>query len=97
MTSQEYNRLLPTPVWHIGAVASQGTFLRSVRQHGPDLHVSGASVSGIGVDDVSAVGRPGRKVTATAVVGELDPSLGGDLHHIDVLATGCSGAILAVP
>src|ERR1700723_3564769 len=97
MTSQEYDRLLPTPVWHIGTIAGQGTFLGSVRQHGPDLHVSGASVGGIGVDDVPAVGRPGRKVTATAVVGELNPAFGGDLHHVDVLTTGCSGTIFAVP
>ena len=62
------------------------------------LGVAGAAAGAVGVDDVATVGGPGREVAATAVVGELDPALeGGDLHDVDVLSAGGSGAVLAIP
>src|SRR5271170_8318379 len=72
-------------------------FLCPVSKHSHDLRVAGLAVCGVGVDDVPAVGRPRREVTAAAVMGELDPALGSDLHDIDVLSAGCAGAVLAVP
>ena len=89
--------LLPTPVWHVCAGAGQCAFLRAVGQHGHDLHVAGFAVSGVGIDDMPSVGRPGREVAAAAVVSELNPALGGDFHDVDVLSAGCAGAVLAIP
>ena len=89
--------LFPAPVGHIGAGAGEGTALGAVGEHGPDAHVVGAAVGGVGVDDVAVVGRPGGEVAAAAVVGELGPFPGGDLHDVDVLSAGRSGAVLAVP
>src|SRR5665213_654360 len=89
--------LLPAPVGHVRTGTGEGTFLGSVGEHGHDARVRGLAVGCIGENDVAAIGGPGRKVAAADVVGELNPTLGGDLHDVDVLSAGCSGAVLAVP
>src|SRR6201996_2247602 len=90
-------RLPPAPVRHVGAGAGEGSLLRTVGEHGHDACVVGTTVGRVCVDKVTAVRRPGGKVATTSIVGELNPLLGGNLHHIDVLSTGGAGAILAVP
>ena len=57
----------------------------AVGQHRPDFSVS---ANGPLEDDVSPIRRPGRKVVAAGFVGDLQPLLAGNIHHVDVLAAG---------
>src|SRR5882724_2079568 len=87
--------LLPAPVGHV--IATTGTELLTtcaIGQDGPDLGVPACRA---GIDEMASIGRPRREVTASGVVGDLDPFLTGDLHHVDILATRCTGAVLTVP
>ena len=36
-------------------------------------------------DDVTAIGRPGWKVVAPGVVGQLRPALAGDVHDLSLI------------
>src|SRR6185437_2520070 len=90
-------RLPPAPVRHVGAGAGERPLLRTVGEHGHDACVVGTTVRRVCVDEMTAVRRPGGKVAASSVVGELNPLLGGNLHHVDVLTTGGARTILAVP
>jgi hypothetical protein len=76
--------------------------LGTIGEHGPDAHVVGAAVGGVGVGDMAAIGRPSGEVAAAAVVGELAYGVvtlyvGCDLNEVDVLPTGGTWAVLAFP
>src|SRR5579859_2105468 len=87
--------LFPTPVWHkILAGVCQGVLIRTIRKHGPNLSMI---ADGALKDDVAAVGRPAWEVVCACIVGELNPTLGCNVHHVDILAAGCTGAVFAVP
>src|SRR5579859_1723458 len=66
----------------------------AVGEHGPDLVVA---IDGALEDQVAAVGRPAGEIVAAGVVCELDPTLGGDVHDVDVLPAGSAGTVFAVP
>src|SRR5580704_17053982 len=90
-------RLPPAPIGHVGAGAGESSLLRTVGEHGHDACVIGTAIGRVCVDEMTTVGRPDGEVAAAAVVGELNPLLRGNLHHVDVLAARGARAVLAIP
>src|SRR5271154_5342775 len=68
--------------------------LGTVGEHHPNFLPAGAA--GL-KDDMAAVGRPGWRIVASAIVSELYPLLAGNIHQIDVTRARLAGAILASP
>src|SRR5208282_1985652 len=85
----------PTPVRH-RVVAAEGelVLLGPVRQHRPDLR---AVIDFALENNVPPIRRPRREIVAPRLVRGLQPSLAGDVHHVDVLPPGIAGTVLAVP
>src|SRR4051812_17758821 len=46
---------------------------------------------------MAAVRRPRGKVATADIVSQLNPTLGRDFHHIDILPARSSGTIFAIP
>ena len=65
-----------------------------VRQHRPDV---GTPAELPFEHDVAPVRGPEREVIASGVMRQLYPSLGGDVHYIDILPTWRTGTVLAIP
>jgi len=87
--------LFPAPVG-LGVVTLGGQllYIRSIRQHRPNLIAAGA----VGLKhNVAAVGGPAREIVSSRVVRQLHPLLAGGVHQINVIGARFSGAVLALP
>src|SRR4051812_6279462 len=87
--------LFPAPVGHeVVAYMGQLVLLGAIGQHCPDLAMS-ADLSL--KDDVPAVWGPGGKIVAAGLMGELQPTLAGDIHDVDVLPARRARPVFAIP
>src|SRR6185437_2885032 len=90
-------KLFPAPVRHeVLSCAGELVLLCAVHKHRPDL---GSAADGALEDNMPVIGRPRGIVVTAGFVCELDPleRATGDVHHIDILAAGCAGAVFAIP
>src|SRR6185312_7264441 len=88
-------KLLPTPVWF--CVVSRRCYLlllRTIREHGPNLF----STCAVGFKHyMPAIRSPRWKIVASGIMCELYPLFAGDVHNVDIRATGSARAIVADP
>src|SRR5277367_5406400 len=85
--------LFLTPVGHrIAAALGETLLFRAIRKHGPDF----GSATFFALEyDVPPIRRPGREILPSLVMGKLGPTLAGNVHDVDVLPPGRTGAVLA--
>src|SRR5262249_44808066 len=87
--------LLRAPVGlRVLARRSQRLLASSVSEHSPNLVFSGAIRL---KNNVTAIGRPRRKIVAPGIMCQLYPLPAGDVHYINVLRAGSPGSVLAHP
>src|ERR1700733_2963041 len=93
--SDEVYLLFPTPIrLGIAPCESQLLDLTTVRQHAPNFFLTGPARL---KNKMPSIRRPGRKIVAPAIVGQLHPLLAGNIHQVKVRRARRARTILANP